>query len=345
MRRLVPPLPPAMRVNPRDNAGGEPSVPRPRTVSMRTTNALLREVARDLPTGSALPSETQIARRFGVSRTAARAALQRLGELGVVAQDGRAALVQRRPRASDYHAEGEVESRADLVERRFMEMALGGELAPGARIAESELARRIGVSTVSVREFLIAFSRYGVVAKDARGGWRLGAFDRAFAEELAAMRRMFEMDAIRTFGRIGDDDPAWLQVATFLQRHRAAHSAHARDPLLFSTLDREFHRFLVARLQNRFADSFYDIIAFVFHYHYQWDKTDEVARNMVALQEHETVLRALAERDVAAAEQALDLHLATAMRSLIACATSPAAPPSRTGGQPPRLPGVARPGA
>lgn len=298
-------------------------MPRPKTVSMRTTNALLQEAAGSTAIGMALPSETVLADRLDVSRTAIRSALDRLAELGVIDRNGRMHVIRRPPRATDYYDTSKVESRADLVERRFMEMALSGELLPGGRFSEAELARRIGVSTVSVREFLLSFARYGLVGKEARGGWRLCAFDQAFGRELAAMRRMFEIDAIRRFAEAAPEDPVWREVGVFIQRHAAAREAHARQPRLFAELDREFHRFLVGRLNNRFAESFYDVVALVFHYRYQWDKRGEVARNTVALQEHEAVLHALAERDIAAAERALDAHLATAVRTLIASATVP----------------------
>ena len=290
---------------------------------MRTTNALLDEAARGFGGSGAVPSESFLARQLGVSRTAVRVALQRLGELGVISGDHRGPSVQRAPTTADYYQAGTVESRSDLVARRFMEMALEGELQPGARFSEAELARRVGVSTVSVREFLISFSRYGVVEKEPRGGWRLGAFDEAFGQELAAIRRMFELDAIRQFAFLGPNDEAWRQIGAYLSRHAAIHDSHTQQPRLFSELDREFHRFLVDRLRNRFANSFYDIISFVFHYHYHWDKRDQAARNTRALDEHEAVLRALAARDFIAAERLLDQHLATSVRTLQACVSLP----------------------
>ena len=289
---------------------------------MRTTNALLAEAARGGGVGAPLASETVLADRFDVSRTAVRAALARLAELGVTDREGRTSTVRRRPTPADYYDTSEVESRSHLVERRFMEMALSGDLLPGARFAEADLARRIGVSTVTVREFLISFARYGLIEKEARGGWRLCTFDKSFGRELASVRRLFEIDAIRRFADIATNDPAWRQVADFLRRHAAVRDTHARAPKLFAELDQEFHRFLVGRLHNRFADGFHNIVALVFHYHYQWDRRDEVARNAVALVEHEAVLRALADRDVPAAEAALERHLATALRTLLASATS-----------------------
>jgi DNA-binding GntR family transcriptional regulator len=282
---------------------------------MRTTNALLGETTNGAAVGSVLPSESVLAGRLDVSRTAIRAALGRLAELGVTGRDGRAYVIRRPPHPSDYYETSKVESRADLVERRFMEMALGGELMPGARFSEAELARRIGVSTVSVREFLISFSRYGLIEKEPRGGWRLCAFDQAFGHELASVRRMFEIDAIRCFATAAADDPVWREIDVFIRRHVALREIHT--PALFATLDREFHRFIVGRLRNRFVETFYDVVALVFHYHYQWDRQSAPERNAVALREHEAVLEALADRDIAAAERALDAHLATALHTLI----------------------------
>lgn len=295
---------------------------------MRATNALLDE-ARGLGERDVLPLEAVLARRLDVSRSAVRSALDRLVELGVSKRDGRRYTVRRRPRKSDYYVAGEVESRGDLVERRFMEMALSGQIAPGGRLSEADLARHIGVSTASVREFLIGFSRYGLLHKGERGGWRFGAFDQSFGRELAEIRRLFELDAIGRFAALPDDDPAWSRVDEFLRLHAQVRDTQAQDPRDFSELDRRFHRFLMEPLHNRFANGFYDIIAFVFHYHYQWSTADRVARNEVALGEHEAVLHALAGRDIPAAERALEAHLETSVRTLFASATNPARKPIR----------------
>ena len=46
---------------------------------------------------------------------------------------------------------------------------------------------------------------------------------------------------------------------------------------------------------NRFINDFSDIITFIFHYHYQWNKADEKERNKAAIMEHLTYIEALAE--------------------------------------------------
>jgi DNA-binding GntR family transcriptional regulator len=55
----------------------------------------------------------------------------------------------------------------------------------------------------------------------------------------------------------------------------------------------------------------------VFHYHYQWDKVDEQARNQYAVHEHLDILRALARRDIAGAMEAMRIHLNSARSTLL----------------------------
>jgi len=44
----------------------------------------------------------------------------------------------------------------------------------------------------------------------------------------------------------------------------------------FSDLDSRFHHLVNSAAPNRFIESFYDIITLIFHYHYQWNKRDEL---------------------------------------------------------------------
>jgi DNA-binding GntR family transcriptional regulator len=85
----------------------------------------------------------------------------------------------------------------------------------------------------------------------------------------------------------------------------------------FPALDRDFHTFLIGLLNNRFAQGFYDIVSLVFHYHYQWDKGSEMARNQYAAHEHLDILRALSRRDIGGALDAMRIHLNSARSTLL----------------------------
>ena len=283
---------------------------------MKATNLAL-DIMGLMPVGAILPAENALALKVGVSRTAMRSALLNLENAGLIGRQGRQILVRRKPHSGDYFAAAQTESRSGLVERRFLEMAVSGELMPGRNFSETELARRIGASTVSVREFLFGFSRYGLVEKTPGRGWRLCAFDEAFARELASTRRTFELNAVRTFGETAPDDPIWLEIADLARMHRTLSMADDVEVRQFPSLDRAFHRALVARLGNRFVESLYDVVSFVFHYHYQWRKDDEVERYRTTIAEHMRILDALLARDIPAAEARLTAHLETSVRTLL----------------------------
>lgn len=72
---------------------------------------------------------------------------------------------------------------------------------------------------------------------------------------------------------------------------------------------------------NRFIDGFYEIITFVFHYHYQWNPNTERRCNEIALKEHLVYIDALRGRDAATVEAACRAHLQSALQSLIEAAS------------------------
>lgn len=290
-------------------------MPRPNNVFKLAANNLLAWIAAQ-DVGEPLPSESRLAALCDVSRTTIRAALDYAIRRGIVVSRGSSRQVARRPVPDDYFDLAQVRSRSEQIERRFMERVLLRDLRPGQQFSEVQLARDVGASTTTVREFLIRFSRYGLIEKRPRGGWRLCAFDLAFANELADMRLLIEIAALDRLALLSPDAPAWRPVAELLARHRALQAEIEERYLAFSNLDRDFHRFIIDQLDNRFAHGFYDLISFIFHYHYQWDKSDEKERNAVAIGEHLAVLEALQTRDIARAKRELDRHLATSRRTL-----------------------------
>ena len=85
----------------------------------------------------------------------------------------------------------------------------------------------------------------------------------------------------------------------------------------FSELDERFHRLIHNASRNRFIVDFYDVIAMIFHYHYQWNKTNERDRNAVAVHEHLDYIAALRSRDAGAVQEACRRHLTSARRTLL----------------------------
>lgn len=266
---------------------------------------------------SNLPSEPELGATLGVSRTTVRGILARMAENGLIAWDKRDKTVLRAPKEDDFFPDEETDSLSQIIERSFMRRLLAEGAEAGMQINELELAREIGVGTTSVREFLIRFSRFGLIEKRRNSHWVLKGFTRAFALELADIREMFELRSAAAFTALPDDSPVWAD----LDRLEAEHHALKRDIASrypeFSELDERFHRLIHSASHNRFIVDFYDVIAMIFHYHYQWNKAGQRSRNETAVAEHLTYIAALKSRDVAKADAACRKHLASARQTLL----------------------------
>ena len=289
---------------------------KPATVFKRSTNLLLQFLAENVAVGEMLPTEQYLTTICQGSRTAIRSAIAYLSTRRLISSPADRRLL-RKPIPGDYFDIAELQSGAERIQQVLMERVYQRDMPPGAEFSEAELAREAGASTVSVREFLIGFSRFGLIEKKPRGGWRLCAFDRSFATELADMRRMFEMAAVEHFAHLPHGDPAYAELARLIRQHEKLAAKIDTRHNAFPALDREFHTFLIGLLNNRFAQGFYDIVSFVFHYHYQWDKGEEKGRNQYAVQEHLAILRALAEHDVPKALEAMRSHLDSSRSTML----------------------------
>ncbi len=278
------------------------------TTTRRSINVLLEHVADHVQVGDALPTEVRMTQIAESSRTAVRGALAYFVERGLMGGMKDRHLL-RKPAPGDYFEEAELQSNTTQLHDVLMNRIYQRDLPPGAEFTEAELSRAAGVSTIAVREFLIGFSRNGLIEKNPRGGWRLCAFDTKYAEELGEAREMFELKAIERIATLAPDDPVFARLQELTARHEALAAAAPASHADFPALDREFHTLLIGLLDNRFAENLNDVVSMVFHYHYQWDKRDELPRNQHALQEHLAILRSLAKGDVQEAMAAMRTHL------------------------------------
>jgi DNA-binding GntR family transcriptional regulator len=278
-------------------------------------NAMLDAMG-GLERGSVLPSENELSRSLGVSRTTVRKVLAQLVERGYAEGKGKARVTAMTAPLGAHFPHTETVSTSEQVEKRFMEWMLRGDAKPGSQINELELARQFGVGTTGIREFLNRFRRFGLIEKRPNAGWLFKGFTEDFALELFEIREMFELRSARVFITLPDEAPAWQALRQIREEHQALLGAIEQRFHDFSDLDNRFHRLINEATPNRFITDFYDIITFIFHYHYQWNKRDERQRNEVAIREHLAYIQALEGRDIMRVEAACRDHLASAKRTL-----------------------------
>jgi len=286
------------------------------TVFKRAFNDAL-DLMDELEPGAALPSETALSNRLGVSRTTIRKVVAELEKKEVVTAHPRDHTLAVTTTRAERFPEAETIPRSEQVEKQFMEWMLRDDTRPGAMINERELARQFKVATGAIREFLNRFQRHGLIEKRPNAGWLFKGFTTGFALELFEIREMFELRSARALGALPEAAPEWKKLKGLRKEHEALLADIDRRFHDFSDLDNRFHRFINSAAPNRFVDDFYDIISLIFHYHYQWNKLDERRRNEVALREHLTYIDALQGRNASLIELACRAHLASAKETLI----------------------------
>ena len=255
--------------------------------------------------------------QLGVSRTTVRKVLVSLAGRGMVTGRGRQRVVHSSSKATRRFPEAETVPMAAQVEKRFMEWMLRDNARPGVGINELELARQFGVATTGIREFLNRFRRFGLIEKRPNAGWAFKGFTMSFALELCDIREMFELRSALAFVELPLTSPLWAQLRALRSEHITLLGEIDRRFNDFRDLDNRLHRLISAGAPNRFIDDFYDIIALIFHYHYQWNKHDARQRNEAAVREHLAYIDALLSRSAAKTRLACRTHLASARKTLV----------------------------
>lgn len=286
------------------------------TLFKRSYNDAL-DLLQKVQPGENLPSETKLCLALDVSRSTVRKVLRALAEAELISDPTDKRRLAKSPDGTIRFQDSEIISQSQRFEQEFMSFILRGNTRPGIVLNELDLARRFGVATTMVREFLNRFQRVGLIDKRPNGGWVFKGFTARFAVELFEIREMFELRSARLVADLPAADPVWASLAAMRAEHLALMARIETDYERFPQLDSAFHRLINAAHPNRFIDGFFDVITLIFHYHYHWNKADERERNAAALAEHLDYIDALLSRDPALIEVACKAHLASARLTLL----------------------------
>ncbi|MGA2080026.1 MAG: GntR family transcriptional regulator [Holophaga sp.] len=199
--------------------------------------------------------------------------------------------------------------RAD-VHQELLGMLLQGELAPGQRLSDSELAQRLGVSRTPVREALLRLEREGFLSSQLHQGFSVKPLIESEIRDVYPLVGLLERSALEEMPAPSPD-----QVDRLAQLGRAMHEAGA-DPLRRIELDQAWHQALIAGCGNQhLARILDDLKQILFRYEYafmqvpQW--VEESAR------EHQAIARALEGGRRREAARLLDSHWERTMKAIL----------------------------
>jgi DNA-binding GntR family transcriptional regulator len=194
--------------------------------------------------------------------------------------------------------------------RKIRAAIQGGELKPGERLREADLAESIGLSRTPVREALARLVSEGLVIHDATRGIMVAELDYSMVTELYYMREVLEGTAARLTAQHASD--VEISILEDLCSQYEAASA-AGDGTALSISNRHFHDTLYRCSHNRYLINMltvlHDALSLL-------GTTTLHSRERAAqtLQEHAAVVNAVRARDPDAAEAALRTHIRNAQK-------------------------------
>jgi phosphonate utilization transcriptional regulator len=198
------------------------------------------------------------------------------------------------------------ESLTSLVQREIERRILAGEIVPGAKLNEAELAGAMGISRGPVREAFRALEQAGLVQTEKNRGVFVRQVSLEEANEIYEVRAALEAQ----IGRLA----AQRVTAEQLERLRAIvkrmHGAgRSRDADAYFPLNIEFHEELAQASGNRALAANYRRVVNELNLY----RREAIKRNVdiipVSTKEHEAIVDAIAKGDAGLAERLLYEHV------------------------------------
>ena len=188
----------------------------------------------------------------------------------------------------------------ETVREHLRAAILAGELAPGSRLAQSEIAARLKVSITPVREALRDLRMEGLVDVDTFRGAVVHVPTVAELDEIFAIRRRLVPLAVEQgVAHITEDELASC-------RKLVAQMEATDDWVEWSRLNRELHMVLDDASRNRRLAEILGRLADIAALYIHLTLGDESGRRAAAEREHRELVDAFERRD---ADAALRLYL------------------------------------
>ena len=193
----------------------------------------------------------------------------------------------------------------DVVCNTLRDAILKGELEPGERLMEIQLAERLGVSRTPIREAIRKLELEGLVLMIPRKGAEVAKISekslrdvlevRRSLEELAAELACQRMDA-EALKDLEDAQKAFIQAV------------ESGETMTMAEADEHFHDVIYMGTGNtRLVQILNNLREQMYRYRLEYIKDAE--KRQILLVEHESILRAIRSRHVAEAKEAVRAHI------------------------------------
>lgn len=182
-----------------------------------------------------------------------------------------------------------------------------GEIKPGDRLRETDLAEQIGLSRTPIREAIRKLESDGIVEHQPRVGAMVKKLSQQEIVELYEMRIVIEQTAAQMAAKhISDAEVATLRAIN-------AEIAEGDTPDVSAKLNRDFHDCILHAARNRYLALSFQGLA---HQFVLLGATTIESQSRVSevVEQHDEIVQALQDRDPEAVTVAMRAHMETSLR-------------------------------
>ena len=193
----------------------------------------------------------------------------------------------------------------DVVFNTLRQAILKGELKPGERLMEIQLANKLGVSRTPVREAIRKLELEGLVLMIPRKGAEVAKISENNLRDVLEVRRSLEELAIDlACQRITEEELAQLNKAEV--DFKAA--IENGDAMQIAQTDENFHEIIYNSTKNQKLVQILNNLREQM-YRYRLEYIKDVDKRQILVVEHDYILKAIRSRHVAEAKKAIREHI------------------------------------
>lgn len=198
---------------------------------------------------------------------------------------------------------------------------LSGELSPGERLVETQLAEKLQVSRTPIREAMRQLQREELLTADPNGGLRVIEVSTTDAIHLYECRIALETLAVAgacvnaTSAQLATLQ-SYVAQAELLTQNDLTDSTETINSIKLLDLDHQFHRLIAESSGNKWLvsllDQVFDKMALL--------RTHTTRHNPMVLEirvEHQLIYETIAQRNVEAATKAIRSHLSASKKRVV----------------------------
>lgn len=192
----------------------------------------------------------------------------------------------------------------ELVRETLREAILHGELRPGTRLVQAEVADQLNVSTTPVREALRDLASEGLIELDAHRGGTVLELTAEEMEEVYDIRLVLEVEAMRRAVR--NITPDVIEAAELIHEEMLNSAPGSQS---WVSMNRDFHMAIYAAADSpRLTDMVRGLIdSSMVYVSATWETIPDLRQR--AGHDHAQILDALRAGDEAAAVEHIQRHL------------------------------------